>query len=296
MDDGSTDGTLAVMQSFAASDPRIRVVSAPHRGLVGALNEGLRYCGGEFIARMDADDLMHRERIAAQVSALDCDRTLAAVGCHVRLFPRDYMTPRLREYEGWLNSLCTAEDVERDAFVECPIAHPTLMMRTEVARLGYRDDGWPEDYDLVLRALRAGHRVGVVPRRLHSWRDRKDGLCRTSPIYHVERFTECKAHYLAQGFLASFSQYGLWGYGDTGRLLRRSLAAHGKTPSHIVEVKISRIGQRIHDAPVIDVDSLQSLRGRPIVVSVARAGPRAEIRMALASMSFTEGRDYVCAA
>jgi glycosyltransferase involved in cell wall biosynthesis len=296
VDDGSDDGTASIVRRFSDADARIRLVQTPHRGLVSALNEGLTHCRAPFIARMDADDVMHRARLARQVDALAADAALAAVGCHVRIFPRTAMSPGLRHYEQWLNAMHSATDVERDAFIECPIAHPSLMMRREVAPLGYRDVGWPEDYDLILRALSKGFRIGVVAERLLSWRDRRESLCRTSDVYGVDRFTACKAHFLAGGFLARDEHYILWGYGATGRSLRRALAVHGKRPSYIVEVKTSRIGQRIHGAPVIPISGLQELRDTPIVVSVARADPRQEIRNALAELRFVEGRDFVCAA
>ena len=296
VDDGSVDRTAAVVGDAARSDPRIRLIRTAHGGLVHALNVGLGHCRAPLIARMDADDLMHRHRLQRQANTLAANPALAALGCHVRIFPRRPMTARLREYEAWLNGLITADDVTRDAYVECPVAHPSLMMRRELADLGYCDRGWPEDYDLVLRALSAGHRIGVLPERLLAWRDRPDGLCRTSGAYEVERFTACKAHYLAHGFLAQVQAYVLWGYGDTGRLLRRALAAHGKTPSHIVEVKPSRLGQHIHGAPVIAVSDLPALRGQRVVVSVARAAPRQEIRSALFAMGFAEGGEFVCAA
>jgi glycosyltransferase involved in cell wall biosynthesis len=296
VDDGSSDATAAIVTSAAGRDGRIRLISRGRCGLVSALNEGLTHCRAPLVARMDADDVMHRERLAAQVEALDRDPHLSAVGCHVRIFPRDTMSPRLREYEAWVNSVCSADDLVREAFVECPIAHPALMMRRAMVDLRYCDQQWPEDYDLVLRALASGLRIGMVPRRLLAWRDRAGSWSRTDPAYAVERFTACKAHYLARGFLADTDSFVLWGYGSTGRMLRRELALHGKTPSHIVEVKASRVGQRIHGAPVIPIPVLASLRGQRIVVSVARAGPRREIREALAAMNFEEGRDFVCAA
>jgi glycosyltransferase involved in cell wall biosynthesis len=296
VDDGSSDDTAAVVRNLGGRDPRIKLLLTPRRGLVPALNGGLAHCRAPLIARMDADHVMHSERLAAQADALDGDSTLAAVGCHVRIFPRATMSPRLREYEAWLNSMRSADDVMRDAFVECPIAHPTLMMRRAMADLAYCDRGWPEDYDLMLRALTSGLRVGVAPRRLMAWRERADSWSRAHPAYAVEQFTACKAHYLARSFLAASESFVLWGYGATGRMLRRALATHRKTPSHIVEVKTSRVGQRIHGAPVIPIAELASLRGHRIVVSVARIGPRSEIRGALAAMHFVEGRDFVCAA
>lgn len=296
LDDDSTDDTAAIAADHARRDARLRVVSRRHGGIVAALNEGLLHCRAPLVARMDADDLMHHDRLAAQVAALEQDATLAAVGCHVRLFPRARVSPRMREYEAWINGLGSADSVARDAFVECPVAHPTLMMRREMADLGYRDVGWAEDYDLVLRALGAGMRIGVVRRRLLAWRHRPDSLSRRDERYAVARFTDCKAHYLAAGFLADLDRYVLWGYGDTGRELRRALAALGKTPSHIVEVMPTRIGNTIHGAPVIPIDALPALAPRRIVVSVARAGPRAEVRAALATMGLVDGTDYVCAA
>jgi glycosyltransferase involved in cell wall biosynthesis len=296
VDDGSRDDTGAIARTWSANDPRVRTIAIPASGLVAALNEGLRHCRAPLIARMDADDVMHRRRLEAQAAALDRDPQLAAVGCGVRLFPRQSMSPRLREYEAWLNRMRSADDVERDAFVECPIAHPALMMRRSMASLGYVDRGWPEDYDLVLRALAHGLRLGVVPERLMSWRNGPATLSRTDARYGQDRFIACKADFLAHGFLSRAERYVLWGYGGTGRALRRALAALGKHPSYIVEVKEGRIGQRIHGAPVVPHAAVPTLRGLPIVVSVAREGPRSEIRRALGAMAFVERVDYVCAA
>lgn len=296
-DDGSADDTARVVDGVAAADARVRRLALPRLGLVPALNAGLAACGGTFVARMDADDLMHRDRLAAQVAALRDDPSLDVVGCHVRLFPRAALTPYRRDYEAWLNGIGGPADVAREALVECPVAHPTWCVRADVVRgLGYRDEGWPEDYDLLLRLLRAGGQFGMVARRLHAWRDGPARLSRTDPRYGLDRFTACKAAHLASTLLADREHYVLWGYGGTGRALRRALARLGRRPSHIVEVKRSRIGQRIHGAEVVPVAALEAVRGVPIVVSVARPGPRAEIRAALARLGFEELRDYVCAA
>jgi glycosyltransferase involved in cell wall biosynthesis len=300
VDDGSSDGSAGCLKHAAALDPRFRVLSLPPSGIVAALAHGLSACRGAYVARMDADDLMRSRRLERQTSALDAQPSLSGVGCHVRLFPRRREAPGRRDYERWLNSLVTAHDVARDAFVECPIAHPTLMLRRAVLeRYGYRDQGWPEDYDLVLRLLADGHHLGVVPERLLGWRDGDTRLSRTSDTYRIERFTACKAHFLAQGLLARADEYVLWGYGDTGRSLARALATHAKRPRAIIEVHPGRIGQRILGAPVLAPAALPALmheRRSPIVASVARAGPRREVRAALDALGFVELDDYVCAA
>ncbi len=297
VDDGSRDESLALLQRFAERDPRFRAISTPHRGLVEALNHGLERCRADFVARMDADDVMHRDRLAAQLEAFADDPTLAALGSHVRLFPRRNLGPGQRAYEAWLNDIDSPERVRAEAFVECPVAHPSLTIRREIAlALRYRDRGWPEDYDLVLRLLAGGARVGVVARRLHGWRETPGRLSRAAPTYAIARFTACKAAFLAQAFLSRVGQYVLWGYGGTGKALRRALLEHGKRPGWIVELHPGRLGTRIHGARVIPPEELPRVPRAPIVVSVAGASARSEIRESLARMGFEETRDYYCAA
>jgi glycosyltransferase involved in cell wall biosynthesis len=305
VDDGSRDGSRTCLEQAAASDARFRVLSQPPAGIVPALTRGLRACRGRYIARMDADDVMLARRLARQVQALANDPALSAVGCHVRIFPRRRWSTSApagrREYEAWLNSLASAADVARDAFIECPLAHPTLMIeRATLERYGYRDAGWPEDYDLVLRLLADGHRLSVVPERLLCWRDGESRLSRTSKTYSIERFTACKAHFLAHGFLRERGDdYVLWGYGNTGRTLAKALLGHGKRPRAIVELHPGRVGQRIQGAPVLHPAELAGFMGTrrvPIIASVARPEPRREVRAALASLGFVELQDYVCAA
>ena len=297
IDDGSRDSSSIIAGDAARRDPRLRVLTTPHGGLVEALNLGLEQCRGRLVARMDADDLMHRRRLAEQVDLLDSHPEWVGLGCHVRTFPRNGLGEGNLAYESWVNSIRSSADVEREAFIECPLVHPTWMLRREtLARHPYQDRGWPEDYDLVLRLITAGREVGVLPRRRLAWRHTADRLSRRSPVYGQDRFTACKAHYLARSHLARTEQYILWGYGGTGRALCRALQQHGKHPSHIVELHTGRIGNRIQGAQVIPREQLGSVPRLPVVVSVAGAGPRAEIRHALAGMGFVETRDYVCAA
>jgi cellulose synthase/poly-beta-1,6-N-acetylglucosamine synthase-like glycosyltransferase len=297
VDDGSTDASARIVRGFAADDPRFRLVAKAHHGLVAALQAGLAECHAPFVARLDADDLAHRLRLALQLEALERAPELAAVGCHVRVFPRRALAPGLRSYERWLNAIRDAAEVRREAFVECPLAHPTLMFRREaLCALGYREMGWPEDYDLLLRALAAGFALGVVPRRLLGWRDGPQRLWRTHGAYAQERFTACKAAVLATGFLAGRERYALWGYGATGKALRRALDRHGKRPAEIVELHPGRLGEAIHGARVVPPERLTSLPRRPLLVSVAGEAPRAEIRAWLGRRGYEEGIDYLCTA
>ena len=297
VDDASRDDTARRVEAQADRDPRLVLVRTADHGIAGALTTGLARCRGRYVARMDADDLMRRERLERQVTALEADSTLAAVGARVRIFPRAGMRDGLRAYEGWLNAIDTPERVRAEAFVENPIVHPTLCARRDLlAHYGWRACGWPEDYDLVLRLLGAGLRLAVVPQRLLAWRDHPSRLTRTHADYALERITACKAYHLARGLLAARDRYVLWGHGDTGRALRRALALLGKLPSHIVELHPGRLGQTIHGAPVVAPDALRNLPGVPVVASVAGLEARTRIRAYLDGLGRRETLDYVCAA
>lgn len=306
VDDASTDATPEIAAELANRDERFRVVSASGNGLVTALGRGVADCQAPLIARMDADDLMHRSRLARQCEELDRCPELAGVGAHVRLFPRATLSDGRRNYESWLNGRTSAENIRQDAYVECPLAHPTWNFRREVfERFPYRDCGWPEDYDLLLRALAAGCEFAAVPTRLVSWRDSEARLSRTHAAYSQDAFVACKAEHLAATFLAGRTNYVLWGYGSTGRALRTALADRGLTPSSIVELHPRRIGQQIHGAAVVAPEALPELRRAAkeatsenlrILASVSGPKPRGEIRAALNAMDFVEGRDFICAA
>jgi glycosyltransferase involved in cell wall biosynthesis len=162
IDDGSTDGSRAILKSFAKRDPRVRVISRPNKGLVGTLNEGLELARGEFVARIDADDLCDPSRFELQLNALNDDPNLVAVGCCAAAIDED--GNRLGDYSTPL----THEDIEASHLKgDSAIHHPSVMFRTRVVRDlgGYRDLVPCEDFDLWLRLGEVG-RLANLPERL----------------------------------------------------------------------------------------------------------------------------------
>ena len=81
VDDGSTDGSRAILELYAERDTRVRLVPQEHLGLTRALIAGCSLAAAQYIARQDAADVSRPGRLVAQKAALDADRSLAFVSC-----------------------------------------------------------------------------------------------------------------------------------------------------------------------------------------------------------------------
>jgi hypothetical protein len=298
VDDGSRDGTGAILEALVARDRRVVVVRGPGEGIARALARGLARCDADVVVRMDADDVAWPRRIERQLAALDADPGLAAVGSQVRLFPRRAVAAGMARYADWLNGLVTPGLVERDLLVEAPLVHPASAIRRSAleAAGGWRDGDFPEDYDLWLRLAASGHRLTNVPAVLLDWRESPGRLTRTDGRYAIARHVALKASWLAAGPLAGRREVAVWGAGETGRAFARALAVHGIGVALFLEVDRKKIGRTVRGAPVLSFEEAERTRGLPLLVAVGAPGARALIREELGRRGFEELRDYRCVA
>ena len=294
VDDGSTDDSAALLAAAAHQDPRVRLLQRPHLGLVAALNHGLAACRGTWLARFDADDVMHRDRLARQHEA----QFDGVLGCGVRSFPRPGAREGLERYEAWLNGLLTHDLILRDLFVESPLAHPSVMLPLALLREvgGYQERGWPEDYDLWLRLWRHGARFAKLPEVLHYWRDHPARLSRGGGAYRAAAFRQCKFEHLRATWLATTATVTLWGAGDGGKAWSRLLTGAGYRITRHIDIDPNKIGQRLRGAPVVAPDELAGGCAEPILVTIGVKGARGLIRQRLTDYGYVETRDFLCLA
>ncbi len=313
VDDGSTDGTADLAAAVARAERRARVLrpAAAGAGIVAALNTGIAAARGRWIARLDADDAMHPERLAAQVARGDGGadgagsavrgEQVGLVSCLVEFGGDRAAQAGYALHVDWLNSLTTPEEIALNRFVEAPLAHPSVMFRRELAeRLGgYRDGAFPEDYELWLRWLDAGVRMAKVPRVLTTWHDGPGRLSRTDPRYAPEAFFRLKAEWIARELARSGGgrPVWVWGAGRPTRKRAAALAAHGLTIAGYIDVdakKLGRLGGT--GVPVIGPEALPPAGEITVLGYVAARGARALCRAALAARGYAEGRDFwLCA-
>jgi glycosyltransferase involved in cell wall biosynthesis len=167
IDDGSKDGSLSILRDFAARDDRIRVVTRPNKGLVATLNEGIDLARGEFLARLDADDLCNPRRLELQVEQMCREPDLVALGSGALAIDE-----RGRLLGDYSNPTVTHEQIDAAHLQgHSSIHHPAAMLRASAVRQvgGYHDLVPCEDFDLWLRLAEIG-RLANLPDRLISKR------------------------------------------------------------------------------------------------------------------------------
>jgi len=296
VDDGSRDDSAARVAERARRDPRLRLFRTPHRGQVEAMNFGLARARAPLVARMDADDRMHPERLARQHACLASEPRLSLVGSRIRLFPERAITDGFREYIRWQNGCLTPEEIAANIYVELPIAHPSMMYRRQAIldAGGYRDGEFPEDYELLLRLHRQGHRMAKLPQVLLEWRESSGRLTRTDPRLSRTAFDRIRAAYLARDpRLTAGRPLAFWGAGRNTRKRVTHLLQHGFQPGVWVDIDPRKIGNIVDGARVVGPDWLRR-KEKPFVLSyVANHGAREEIAAWLETMAYRRGTDYL---
>lgn len=174
VDDGSQDGSPAILQEFAAQDSRVVVVSHENQGLTRSLNVGCQRARGEFIARMDADDVALPRRFEKQVQFLREHPEVVAVGSEVLLM----------DEQGWL--IGPRHQPPGHAEIEARLlagdggamTHPAVLVRATALRQvgGYQEKFVTgQDLDLFLRLGEVG-RLANLPEVLLHWRQHRQSV------------------------------------------------------------------------------------------------------------------------
>lgn len=305
VDHGSSDRTFSIMKKYVRRDSRVRAARAPEGStFVEALNFCNRESRGDLLVRMDADDFSYADRLQCQAKYMGDHPEVVACGTLVRIRLRQKdlggadPLQGYKEYERWLNGLVTPAAIAGERFIDSPIANPTAMIRRgAMERLGgYGEVEWAEDYDLWLRMLLAGERIGKVGRVLLDWYDSSTRVTRTSNRYSQDNFLQAKAFYLAQEPAVKDCGVSIAGAGRIGKKTARWLKGLGIQVRCFFEVNERRIGNKIGGIPVKDGSRMDEAKGTVLIGAVGVPGAREKIRAQARAAGFVEGEDFFCVA
>jgi glycosyltransferase involved in cell wall biosynthesis len=301
VEDGSSDETAAILESFGRSDARVRVLSQEALGICMALKRGCAEARGKYIARMDADDVMSTDRLRRQTEWLHARLGTGVVSCLVRHGGHQQSQAGYAAHVDWINTLQDAREILLRRFVESPIAHPSVMFRRELLGLhgGYACGDFPEDYELWLRWMDAGVQFEKVNAELLTWNDLPERLSRVDPRYSMAAFYRIKCSYLARWIkrhVRPTRQVWLWGAGRITRQRFRALESEDIPIVGFIDVDPAKLGRLRDGRPVVGPGELPSMGRAFILAGVAARGARQTIAAELNRLGWMEGADYLLVA
>ena len=163
IDDGSTDDSLEILESFKRFQDIIYVSENRGEGIIPALQQAFEMSRGEYITRMDADDIMPSNKLELLYNAVKGKRKTVSTG-KVQYISDRKVSEGYRRYEKWLNQVVEEEAFERDIYRECVVASPNWMVHRSCFEkdFAFSDLTYPEDYDMVFNWYQHGYKFEAV--------------------------------------------------------------------------------------------------------------------------------------
>jgi glycosyltransferase involved in cell wall biosynthesis len=287
VNDHSTDETQQILEQYAEFDSRIKPTHNSGIGIINALNTGYSLSNGEYITRMDADDIMPINKLETLLILLLNKADNSVATGHVKYFSSSGVKEGYKSYEHWLNNLCTNKNHNQNIYKECVIASPAWMMRRDHFDSigGFNSDTYPEDYDLCFRMYEHGVNIVSSPTVVHHWRDHENRTSRNDENYADNRFLDLKLFYFQKIELPKYQAIILIGAGKKGKSVAKFLKDQAITFLWVTN-NPKKIGIDIYGKLLKDYD-LTSFNGNQnaIIVSVANKDEQAEIKNRLSQIN-----------
>ena len=168
INDGSTDNSLDIIRSFESADSRIKVISKLNEGLAKSLNTAISISKGEYIARMDADDISYKNRLEKQYEFMQKNKSIDLCGCSMDIIDE------LGNVTSEKIQASNNHEILKKRFFQSPILHITFFGKKLffLKNNGYREEfKYAQDYDLVMRGIDAGAKICNIKHKLVQYRD-----------------------------------------------------------------------------------------------------------------------------
>lgn len=293
VDDSSTDTSLDIVKTYANKDSRIKVFENKGNGIIEALRTAYENATGNFITRMDSDDLMVDNRLVWMVSKLKHHgRGHLAVG-KVKYFRKDGVSDGYARYETWINGLTETGLNYSQIYKECVIPSPCWM--------AYRDDfeacgaflpnRYPEDYDLTFRFYQNQLKCIPCDKVLLHWRDYATRTSRTHEHYAQNYFLDIKTYYFLKLDYDKKRPLTIWGAGYKGKTIAK-LLIKANVPFYWICDNPKKIGKQIYNQSLFKFDFLSKLSHPQSIITVANETAQQEIKLYFESQGMKPMTDY----
>lgn len=286
IDDHSTDDGAQLVSIATEIDKRIKLYKATGKGIIEALRQAFSISKGDFITRMDSDDLMLPLKLDHMMRQLvHYGRRHIALG-KVQYFSESQLGNGYMAYEKWLNNLTETGTNFNDIYKECSIPSPCWMLyREDLEACGaFNSTEYPEDYDLAFRMYQQGYTCIPANNILHKWRDYAHRTSRTSPNYADNRFLNMKLTYFLRIDFSKEASLVLWGAGKKGKEIAKYLISES-IPFIWISNNPNKLGHNIYGVFLKDYKELEHINKAQIIIAVANKESQTSIKTYLNSFN-----------
>ncbi|WP_296313221.1 glycosyltransferase family 2 protein [Winogradskyella sp. UBA3174] len=293
VDDQSDDTSYSIIERYTEKDARIKLFKNKGNGIIDALKTAFSKSSGQYISRMDSDDIMTTMRLETMIDGLKIyGKKHLAVG-QVHYFRADGLSDGFARYEQWLNRLTVNGSNYSEIYKECVIPSPCWMLHRDdfIACDGFEPNRHPEDYDLAFRFYKANYTCIPCNQVLLHWRDYSTRTSRTHENYADSSFLDLKIHYFLDLNYDSKRPLAVWGAGTKGKTLAKLLIAN-KIPFYWVCDNPKKIGKHIYDQKLLNFNHLAELKNPQSIVTVANTDAQKEIKLYFESHNMQSMSDY----
>ncbi|MGV3610049.1 MAG: glycosyltransferase family 2 protein [Fluviicola sp.] len=224
VNDHSEENELEALADLL-DDPRIILLENTGKGIVDALCTAFERSKGEFITRMDADDVMPDFKLEKFLESFKDGEHQIVTGKVNYFSTNQAISEGYLSYEKWLNDRVDEQDFYQHIYRECSLASGNWMMRrTDLEKCGgFKSLNYPEDYDLLFRWYTAGFTIKGLDLVTHLWRDHDLRTSKTSEHYQQKAFFELKINRFIKLDWDPDQQLIVNGTGQKGRLTAKIL-------------------------------------------------------------------------
>ncbi|GAB4255589.1 MAG: glycosyltransferase [Vicingaceae bacterium] len=280
--DHSTDNTLKILNQYQLKyADKIKVVQNNGNGIIDALNTAYNLSKGDFITRMDADDIMPLNKLKSLITPLlYSDKTLTTG--YVKYFSENGISDGYKKYEKWLNSLVDNQSHFNELYKECVIPSPCWMISKGDFELcgAFRNDLYPEDYDLCFRFYENNIKVIGIKEVLHLWRDHQNRSSRTDENYKDNRFLKLKMHYFLKNDYHPKLPLYLISAGKKSKIIAKHLIEKN-IPFKWLTNNPKKIGQNIYGKTIENISLIKTVSKAQCLVAIASPSEQKEVKKLL---------------
>ncbi|MFL1012273.1 glycosyltransferase family 2 protein [Flavisericum labens] len=294
VDDHSSDGSYNLVNKFAKTDSRIKLFKNTGSGIIDALQLAFSKSTGDFITRMDSDDIMMPNKIEVlSNNLLENGKNHVAVGL-VKYFAEGGVKPGYKSYETWLNKLTIVGSNYNDIYKECVVPSPCWMVYREDLLVcdAFNPNIYPEDYDLTFRFYKKGYRIIPCSEVLHQWRDYSTRTSRTHVHYAENHFAQLKINHFLDIDFNPNKTLTIWGAGTKGKIIAKILIDKNINFEWICD-NPKKIGKDIYGITMQPFEKLAKIKAPQSIITVANKDAQKEIRAFLKDLNLKPVDDYI---